>query len=32
MTGDLAAIWKGDAKAKSLSTEDFLKAVASRLA
>ena len=31
-TGDLAAIWKGDAKAKSLSTEDFLKAVASRLA
>ena len=32
MTGDLAAIWKGDAKAKSLSTEDFLRAVASRLA
>ena len=32
MTGDLAAIWKGDAKAKSLSTEDFLNAVASRLA
>ena len=32
MTGDLAAIWKGDAKAKSLSTEDFLKAVVSRLA
>ena len=32
MTGDLAAIWKGDAKAESLSTEDFLKAVASRLA
>ena len=32
MTGDLAAIWKGDTKAKSLSTEDFLKAVASRLA
>ena len=32
MTGDLAAIWKGDAKAKSLSTEEFLKAVASRLA
>ncbi len=32
MTGDLAAIWKGDAKAKSLSTEDFLKEVASRLA
>ena len=32
MTGDLAAIWKGDAKAKSLPTEDFLKAVASRLA
>ena len=32
MTGDLAAIWKGDVKAKSLSTEDFLKAVASRLA
>ena len=32
MTGDLAAIWKGDAKAESLPTEDFLKAVASRLA
>ena len=32
MTGDLAAIWKGETAAKSLSTEDFLKAVASRLA
>ena len=32
MTGDLAAIWKGETTAKSLSTEDFLKAVASRLA
>ena len=32
MTGDLAAIWKGETVAKSLSTEDFLKAVASRLA
>ena len=32
MTGDLAAIWKGKTAAKSLSTEDFLKAVASRLA
>ena len=32
MTGDLAAIWKGETAAKSLSTEDFLKEVASRLA
>ena len=32
MTGDLAAIWKGETAAKSLSTEDFLKAVAYRLA
>ena len=32
MTGDLAVIWKGETAAKSLSTEDFLKAVASRLA
>ncbi len=32
MTGDLAAIWKGDVKAVTLNTEDFLKAVAKRLA
>ena len=31
MTGDLAAIWKGEAQAKTLSTEEFLKAVAKRL-
>ncbi len=31
MTGDLAVIWKGEAQAKTLSTEEFLKAVAKRL-
>ena len=31
MTGDLAAIWKGEAPAKSLGTEEFLKEIAKRL-
>lgn len=31
MTGDLAAIWKGEAPAKALGTEEFLKEIAKRL-
>lgn len=31
MTGDLAAIWKGEVPAKALGTEEFLKEIAKRL-
>ena len=31
MTGDLAAIWKGETPAKALGTEEFLKEIAKRL-